>query len=75
MNDEIKQHLGEAYRHLNEALLLSIQAVKTNKAQEKPIASQWESFLGSFFRNVRQQGKENRLNLLSIVSFAKVMKG
>jgi hypothetical protein len=75
MNDEIKTHLDEAYRHLNEALQLSVQTVKQNKGQERPIAVQWETFLGGFFRNVRQQGKENKLNLLSIISFAKLMKG
>ncbi|KEO82217.1 hypothetical protein [Tumebacillus flagellatus] len=75
MSGEIKSHLDEAFKHLNEALNLSIQSVKQDKSLEKPIASQWETFLGGFFRNLKTKGKEHKLNLLSIVSFTKMLKG
>ncbi|MGZ4163960.1 MAG: hypothetical protein ACXVDE_09250 [Tumebacillaceae bacterium] len=75
MNSEINHHLKEAYQHLQAALDISIQDVKNNKSEEKPIGQVWESFLGDFFRSLRVKGKENKLNLLSFVSFTKLLKG
>jgi hypothetical protein len=75
MNPEISRHLDEAYRHLEEALNLSIQAVNADKNQQRPVGAQWEQFLGSFFKNLRVKGKEHKLNLLGMVSFTKLLKG
>ena len=74
MKQEISQHLDEAYKHLSEALNLSVRAVQDDKSMERPTAALWEQFLGNFFRNVRMKGKEDRLNLMSIVSFSKVLR-
>jgi len=74
MNPEIANHLDEAYKHLEEALSLSIQQVSDDKSQQKPIGQQWEQFLGHFFSEVRTKGKENKVNLLSMVSFPKLWK-
>lgn len=75
MNSEINRHLNEAYQHLQEALDLSIQEVKQGKSQERPVGAVWEDFLGNFFKSLRVKGKENKLNLLGLVSFTKLLKG
>ncbi len=74
MNPEIARHLNEAFRHLQEALTMSIQTVKDDKSMQKPIGDMWEQFLGNFFQTLRTKGKESKLNLLSLVSFPKLWK-
>ena len=75
MNSEINRHLNEAYQHLMQALDMSIEEVKASKSQEKPVGAVWEQFLGNFFKSLRTKGKENKLNLLGLISFTKLLKG
>lgn len=74
MNPEISRHLDEAFKHLREALNMSIQSVLDDKSMQRPVAEVWEKFLGGFFQMIRTQGKEHRMNLLAWVSFPKMWK-
>jgi hypothetical protein len=74
MNPEIARHLNEAFRHLQEALSISIQTVNADKSMQKPIGEMWEQFLGNFFQTIRAKGKESKLNLMSFISFPKLWK-
>ncbi|MDB5084342.1 MAG: hypothetical protein JWN30_1228 [Bacilli bacterium] len=74
LNPEITRNLEEAYDHLHEALRISIESVLADKSLKTPIGEAWEQFLGRFFRMIRAEGKEHKLNLLSLISFQKVWK-
>lgn len=74
MNRDISSHLDEAFQHLKEALNISIQSVLKDKNTQRPVAELWENFLGSFFKMIKNQGKEHKVNLLSWISFPKLWK-
>lgn len=74
MNPEIRRHLNEAFKHLQEALQISIQSILADRNMQKPIGEAWEQFLGNFFQMIRIKGRENKLNLLSLISFSKIWR-
>lgn len=71
---EINQHLDEAFKHMRQALTLSIRAVQENDANKTPIGRLWEQFLGTFFQLVRAEGKQHKMNLLGWISFTSFWK-
>ncbi len=73
-NEEIPHHLKEAMGHLEAALNLSIQSLKEGPQAEQHIGHLWEDFLGSMFGQIREKGKENKLNLLNLISFSNITK-
>lgn len=73
-DNEVIVHLKQALTHLDQALQATISSMRENPAAKKALGSLWEEFLGSFFGRVRTVGKENKINLLSLISFAKLKK-
>lgn len=74
MNERISSHLEAAFRHLSEALQLSVEAVSKDAKLKAAIGPLWEQFLGRFFDAIRFHSKESKLNLLSWVSFSKMWR-
>jgi hypothetical protein len=73
--DEIViSHLRQALSHLDSALNMTIESLRENPDSKKTVGSIWEEFLGTFFGKVRRKGKENNINLLSLISFPKLRK-
>ncbi|MBP0725323.1 hypothetical protein J5Y03_08980 [Bacillus sp. RG28] len=73
-NENVISHLRQAISHLDAALSLTIDSLKENPSSKKSIGKIWEEFLGTFFNKVRSKGKENNVNLLSLISFPKLKK-
>ncbi|WP_144462916.1 hypothetical protein [Siminovitchia fortis] len=53
---------SKALEHLQEALTISIDAMKANPAAKKHVGELWESFLSTFFSQIREKGKESKIN-------------
>ncbi|MEW9670152.1 hypothetical protein [Ammoniphilus sp. 3BR4] len=70
----IDYHLRRAFSHLVLAVNQSVDLLLQNSRAKNEIGSKWETFLSQFFGYIRDKGKENRLNLLSIISFTKLRK-
>ena len=71
---DLLDHLKQALSHLDAALHVTILSLKENPNSKTTIGKIWEEFLGIFFGKVRDAGKENRINLLSLISFPKLKK-
>ncbi len=71
---DLLDHLKQALSHLDAALHVTISSLKENPNSKTMIGKVWEEFLGIFFGKVRDAGKENRINLLSLISFPKLKK-
>lgn len=71
---QIDYHLQQAFAHLKEALNLSIGCVHESARHKDVIGKKWEQFLSEFFSMVKRRGKESQLNLLSFVSFTKLLR-
>lgn len=72
--NEVIDHLKQALSHLDTALNVTIQSLRNNPNSKKLVGTIWEEFLGTFFGRVRSKGKENNVNLLSLISFPKLRK-
>ncbi|MFB9758992.1 MULTISPECIES: hypothetical protein [Bacillaceae] len=72
-NDMI-YHLRQALSHLDQALNMTIQSLRERPEFKKSAGAIWEEFLGTFFGKVRAKGKENNINLLSLISFPKLRR-
>ena len=72
--NEVILHLRQALSHLDQAIRMTIQSIKENPASKTSLGSLWEEFLGTFFGKVRSIGKENRINLLNLISFERLRK-
>jgi hypothetical protein len=68
----VKYHLHEALTHLEIALNQSILLIQDDEKSKKIVGQNWESFLGEFFGQVREKGKQSRVNLLSLISFPRI---
>jgi hypothetical protein len=73
-NEMVINHLRQALSHLDTALNMTIESLRENPDSKKTVGSIWEEFLGTFFGKVRRKGKENNINLLSLISFPKLRK-
>lgn len=73
-NEQVIGHLRQAISHLDAAINLTINSLKTDPSSKKSIGTIWEEFLGAFFGKVRSKGKENNINLLGLISFPKLKK-
>lgn len=74
LDNEVIIHLKQALSHLDEALHATIRLIRDDPASKNTIGFHWEQFLGTFFGRVRTIGKENRINLLNLISFARLKK-
>lgn len=72
--NEVIHHLKQALSHLETALNITVQSLRNNPGCKKLVGTIWEEFLGTFFSRVRSKGKENNVNLLSLISFPKLRK-
>ncbi|WP_141432062.1 hypothetical protein [Bacillus sp. 03113] len=72
--NEVITHLRQALSHLDEALHSTIQSLRTDPASKNAMGSLWEEFLGTFFGRVRTVGKQNKINLLNLISFSRLKK-
>ncbi|PTX59657.1 hypothetical protein C8P63_11192 [Melghirimyces profundicolus] len=70
----IDDHLKKAFVHIEKALAESIQQVLDNERKKDEIGRKWEAFIGQLFHLIRKKGKENRINLMSWVSFTRLRK-
>ncbi|WP_176585924.1 hypothetical protein [Priestia megaterium] len=73
-NNEVIHHLKQALSHLDSALNVTIQSLHSNPDSKKIVRTIWEEFLGTFFGRVKAKGKENNMNLLSLISLTKLRK-
>jgi hypothetical protein len=71
-NTSIEFHLREALSHLENALNESIRLALTDENAKKEVGHQWELFLGEFFGQVREKGKQARFNLWNWVKFPRM---
>lgn len=71
---KIQGHLNNAMKELEQALAASIKSLKEDPQTKQQIGTLWENFLGSFFGQIREKGKENKINLLSLISFPSLKK-
>lgn len=72
--NEVISHLKQALLHLDKALQATICSLHADPTSKKSLGSLWEQFLGTFFGRVRTVGKENKINLLNLISFARLKK-
>ncbi|TYR80253.1 hypothetical protein FZC66_14085 [Priestia megaterium] len=73
-NNDVIDHLKQAISHLESAINLTIQSIKSNPNSKKMLGKVWEDFLGAFFSKVRSKGKEHNINLLGLISFPKLRR-
>jgi hypothetical protein len=71
---EVISHLKQALSHLDTALNVTVQSLRSNPGSKKMVGTIWEEFLSTFFSRVRSKGKENNVNLLGLISFPKLRK-
>ncbi|MCM2536010.1 hypothetical protein NDK43_31610 [Neobacillus pocheonensis] len=67
-------HLKQALSHLDQAIRETIQSLKEDPAAKNNLGHVWEEFLGTFFGRIKTIGKENKMNLLNLVSFERLKK-
>ena len=72
--NEVILHLKQALAHLDQAIRMTTQTLKKNPASKANLGHVWEEFLGTFFGKVRTIGKENKINLLNLISFERLKK-
>jgi hypothetical protein len=72
--NEVILHLKQALTHLDQAIRMTIQSLKETPDSKANLGYVWEEFLGTFFGKVRTIGKENKINLLNIISFERLKK-
>ncbi|WP_416825270.1 hypothetical protein [Ectobacillus polymachus] len=73
-DEEIINQLKQALTHLELAANISIDTLKEAPASKKIIVVIWEEFLSTFLARVKEKGKANNINPLSLVSFSKLWK-
>lgn len=73
-NFSTEEHLRIAFSHLQQAVKLSIQDLKKSQEGKKRITSMWEAFVTQFFQYVKEQSRQNNVNLLSLSSFLQLKK-
>jgi hypothetical protein len=73
-DNDVIIHLKQALLHLNEAIKATILSLREDASSKKELGLLWEEFLGTFFERVRTIGKENKVNLLNLISFARMRK-
>ncbi|WP_245998081.1 hypothetical protein [Siminovitchia terrae] len=73
-NNEITHELSKALKHLSKALTISIHSLKADPDAKKHVGELWESFLSAFFSQIRERGKESKINLLHLISFSNIRK-
>jgi hypothetical protein len=71
---KVDHHLQQAFAHLKEALSVSVTMVLNKQISKDDIGKRWEVFFREFFDMIKTKGKENRLNLLSWISFSKIWR-
>ena len=71
-DQKIEDHLRQALSHIESAINSSIIAGVEDPSGKKLIGQKWEFFLGQFFEYARAKGKEQRVNLLGWISFARI---
>lgn len=71
---DLLNHLRQALSHLDAALQVTISTLRENPSSKSVVGKVWEDFLGTFFGKVRSAGKENRINLLNLISFPRLKK-
>lgn len=67
-------HLKQAFLHLDEALKATIFSLREDSSSKNELGLLWEEFLGTFFGRIKIIGKENKVNLLSLISFERLRK-
>ncbi|OAT85794.1 hypothetical protein [Desulfotomaculum copahuensis] len=70
--EQARIKLEEASRLVREAADLSLTAMLQDTRHKAPVARLWEAFLGDFLYYVRLKGRQNRCNLFSLISFARI---
>lgn len=73
-DNEVILHLKQALSHLDQAIRVTIQSLKETPASKANLGYIWEEFLGTFIVKVRTIGKENKINLLHLISFERLKK-
>ncbi|MDQ0199110.1 hypothetical protein [Neobacillus ginsengisoli] len=73
-DNEVIVQLKQALSHLEQAIRLTIQSLKENQESKNNLGYVWEEFLGTFFGKIKTIGKENKINLLNLVSFERLKK-
>lgn len=73
-NLSAEEHLKIAFPHLQQAVKLSIRDLKKSQEEKKRITAMWEAFVTQFIHYVKDQSKQNDVNLLSLSSFLRVKK-
>lgn len=73
-DNEVILHLKQALSSLDQALHSTIQSLKENPSSKRDLGHIWEEFLGTFFGRIKTVGKENKINLLNLVSFDRLKK-
>ena len=68
----VDYHLQQALIHIDKAINQSVEIVIQKRIAQKEVGQKWEFFLAHFFNTVREKGKENRVNLLSWISFPRL---
>ncbi|WCK54715.1 hypothetical protein PP175_01355 [Aneurinibacillus sp. Ricciae_BoGa-3] len=71
---KVDHHLQQAFAHLREALSVSVTMVLNKQISKDDIGKRWEVFFREFFDMIKTKGKENKLNLLSWISFSKIWR-
>lgn len=72
-NNEITHELSKALKHLSKALTISIHSLKADPDAKKHVGELWE-ILSAFFSQIRERGKESKINLLHLISFSNIRK-
>ena len=71
--DEMNRLLQQAAALLHQAVDAGARARSLSPDARKAVDRQWEQFLGSFVQHLKQKGREQGVNLLSGISFARVL--
>jgi hypothetical protein len=73
-DNDVIIHLKQALFHLDESLKATILSLREDSSLKNELGLLWEEFLGTFFNRVKTIGKENKVNLLNLISFARLRK-
>ncbi|WP_027417548.1 hypothetical protein [Aneurinibacillus terranovensis] len=72
--NNVDYHLTQAFAHLKQALNISVDMVQLKQIKKEELGKKWELFFSEFFGMVKRKGVENKLNLLSWISFSNFRK-
>lgn len=72
--EELKAKLDKLYLDIKDVVDLTVEIRRRSPQDKKQTALVWQSFLGSFFKYIKQKSKEEKDNLLSGISFAEFFK-